>query len=130
MRHKKLNQNYDAASAKSTGCSGHWGCCRRIHSRRWKVLAPSSPDTTIEITVPKLSPIAIAGKTAFDANCALCHGRDPAGTDKGPPLVHDIYNPRPPRRRRISRRRETRGAAAPLALWEHAGAAAGKRVRT
>jgi len=59
----------------------------------WKALAPPSPDTTIEVTVPKLSPIAIAGKTAFDANCALCHGRNAAGTDKGPPLVHDIYNP-------------------------------------
>ena len=53
----------------------------------WKVLAPPSPDTTIEVTVPKLSPIATAGKTAFDANCALCHGRNAAGTDKGSPKV-------------------------------------------
>ena len=59
----------------------------------WKVLAPLLRDTTIDITVPELSAAAIAGKTAFDANCAQCHGRNAAGTDKGPPLVHDIYNP-------------------------------------
>ena len=59
----------------------------------WKVLPPLPRDTTIDVTVPKLSRIAITGKTAFDANCAQCHGRNAAGTDKGPPLVHDIYNP-------------------------------------
>ena len=26
---------------------------------------------------------AIEGKTAFDANCATCHGLNAAGTDKG-----------------------------------------------
>lgn len=59
----------------------------------WKALAPLLRDTTIEVTVPKLSSIASAGKVAFDANCARCHGRNAAGTDQGPPLVHDIYNP-------------------------------------
>lgn len=59
----------------------------------WKVLAPQSRDAMIEVTVPQFSPIASAGKVAFDANCAECHGQNAAGTDKGPPLVHDIYNP-------------------------------------
>jgi mono/diheme cytochrome c family protein len=36
---------------------------------------------------------AEAGKAAFDANCSSCHGANGAGTDKGPPLIHDIYNP-------------------------------------
>ena len=45
------------------------------------------------VTIPKFSALAAEGKTAFDANCAQCHGRNSTGTDKGPPLVHDIYNP-------------------------------------
>ena len=41
---------------------------------------------------PRLSSLAIAGKAAFEANCAGCHGLNAAATDKGPPFVHDIYN--------------------------------------
>ena len=48
---------------------------------------------TVNVKEPRLSEIAIAGKTFFDATCAACHGLKGAGTDKGPPLVHDIYNP-------------------------------------
>ncbi len=59
----------------------------------WGVLAPSSRDATVDVIVPKFSAIAAAGKTAFDANCGQCHGKNAAGTEKGPPLVHDIYNP-------------------------------------
>lgn len=56
--------------------------------------APSgtSNGPTLDVKVPALSMLAIDGKTAFDANCATCHGLNAAGTDKGPPLVHDIYN--------------------------------------
>ncbi|MDA0655418.1 MAG: cytochrome c [Proteobacteria bacterium] len=43
--------------------------------------------------MPKLSITAVSGKKAFDANCAQCHGQNASGTNKGPPLVHDIYNP-------------------------------------
>lgn len=43
--------------------------------------------------LPELSALAANGKAAFDETCALCHGLNGAGTDKGPPLVHDIYNP-------------------------------------
>jgi mono/diheme cytochrome c family protein len=45
------------------------------------------------VKVPALSPLALSGKQAFDKNCAQCHGANGAGSDKGPPLVHDIYNP-------------------------------------
>lgn len=48
---------------------------------------------TIEVKVPTLSAQATTGRAAFDANCAQCHGTSGGGTDKGPPLVHDIYNP-------------------------------------
>jgi len=41
----------------------------------------------------KLSLLAQQGKVAFDKNCAQCHGLDVMGTDMGPPLVHEIYNP-------------------------------------
>ena len=49
---------------------------------------------TVEVIVPiDLSPVARQGKVIFDAVCAECHGTNAAGTDQGPPLVHDIYNP-------------------------------------
>ena len=43
--------------------------------------------------MPELSPVAEAGRAAFEANCASCHGPAAAGTDQGPPLVHRIYEP-------------------------------------
>ena len=46
----------------------------------------------VNVQVPPLSEIATRGKAAFDANCAPCHGANASGTDKGPPLVHVIYN--------------------------------------
>lgn len=49
--------------------------------------------TASAVKLPTLSALAAQGKGAFDANCASCHGANAAGTDKGPPLVHDIYNP-------------------------------------
>ncbi|HKO29592.1 MAG TPA: cytochrome c [Nitrospiraceae bacterium] len=33
------------------------------------------------------------GETIFNTNCAACHGKQAAGTDHGPPLVHKIYEP-------------------------------------
>jgi mono/diheme cytochrome c family protein len=48
---------------------------------------------TVNVAVPTLSLVAVAGRAAFDANCAQCHGRSGVGTKQGPPLVHDIYNP-------------------------------------
>lgn len=53
----------------------------------------SSAAQTVSVEVPALSALAAQGKAAFDADCASCHGVNAAGTDKGPPFVHDIYNP-------------------------------------
>jgi mono/diheme cytochrome c family protein len=58
-----------------------------------KFTGGSSPATRIAVTVPELSAGARQGKAAFDANCAECHGANAGGGDKGPPLVHPIYNP-------------------------------------
>lgn len=46
-----------------------------------------------EVTVPDLSKTAIKGSKIYNASCAECHGQNSAGTQNGPPLVHNIYNP-------------------------------------
>ena len=43
--------------------------------------------------LPELSAEAREGERYFNAVCAACHGRNGLGTEQGPPLVHDIYNP-------------------------------------
>lgn len=62
----------------------------------WRLLGPAGegPEArAAEIVVPELSAPAKFGKKGFDDNCAECHGQSLAGTDKGPPLIHDFYNP-------------------------------------
>lgn len=60
----------------------------------WKAMAPSPVEgVPVPVRVNELSPAAAEGKTAFDAVCAACHGQNAAGTEKGPPLIHDVYNP-------------------------------------
>ena len=54
---------------------------------------PSGNRGPVDVKVPRLSKFAVRGQSAFDRTCAACHGRNAAGSDKGPPLVHDIYNP-------------------------------------
>jgi mono/diheme cytochrome c family protein len=45
------------------------------------------------VRVPKLSPDATMGEAAFAAYCVSCHGKNAAGTDKGPSLVNQLYSP-------------------------------------
>ncbi len=59
----------------------------------YQLFAPTQITASVNVRVPELSVKATAGKQAFDANCAQCHGKNASGTDRGPPLVHDIYNP-------------------------------------
>ena len=40
-----------------------------------------------------IAPYADNGATLFAASCALCHGERGVGTQTGPPLVHQIYEP-------------------------------------
>lgn len=42
---------------------------------------------------PGLMPNPTMGKPLFEKNCASCHGVALDGSDKGPPLVHRIYEP-------------------------------------
>ncbi len=37
--------------------------------------------------------VAKLGEQDFNANCAACHGKNAAGTNSGPPLIHRIYEP-------------------------------------
>lgn len=48
---------------------------------------------SVDVVLPELSRPAQAGQTAFQENCADCHGVLAGGTDQGPPLVHKIYEP-------------------------------------
>ena len=59
----------------------------------FRFLGSTPNEGLVKVRVPDLSPQAQMGKVAFDANCAACHGANGAGTDQGPPFVHDIYNP-------------------------------------
>lgn len=43
--------------------------------------------------VAAAQPAATGGEAIFQRNCATCHGQKAEGTDKGPPLVHKIYEP-------------------------------------
>lgn len=45
------------------------------------------------VVPPNFSRLAADGGKLFDRSCASCHGQDASGTNKGPPLVHDLYNP-------------------------------------
>ncbi len=59
----------------------------------YRVVTSSGPPKILKVHVPKLSKLAMKGKAEFETNCAMCHGKNAAGTNSGPPLVHDIYNP-------------------------------------
>lgn len=61
----------------------------------WKISSsgPAQRSVIVDVTEPELSALAARGKALFEANCATCHGTRASGTDRGPPLVHDIYNP-------------------------------------
>jgi len=48
---------------------------------------------TVQVTPAALTDVAMEGEAVFNANCAECHGPNAAGTNLGPPLIHDIYNP-------------------------------------
>lgn len=45
------------------------------------------------VVVPELSSEGKTGEMAFSIYCSDCHGKNAAGTDKGAPLVTQIYAP-------------------------------------
>ncbi|MFQ5567643.1 MAG: c-type cytochrome, partial [Paracoccaceae bacterium] len=46
-----------------------------------------------EVVIPTLSAEGARGQVAYGRFCASCHGDRIDGTDKGPPLMHPVYNP-------------------------------------
>jgi mono/diheme cytochrome c family protein len=44
-------------------------------------------------TSPGLMPNAAEGKALYNKHCAVCHGADLKGSDKGPPMLHKVYEP-------------------------------------
>lgn len=58
-----------------------------------RLVSSGEEGESASLKIPELSRLALSGRAAFDANCAKCHGANAAGSRKGPPLVHDIYNP-------------------------------------
>ncbi|MCF6272879.1 MAG: cytochrome c [Rhodobacteraceae bacterium] len=46
-----------------------------------------------DIVLPVLSATAEQGKADFDKGCAVCHGVNAAGTERGPTLIHSLYRP-------------------------------------
>ncbi|NQU59752.1 MAG: cytochrome c [Rhodospirillales bacterium] len=59
----------------------------------WNSVATTAQTQPVDVRIPTLSAPAQKGKLVYDANCAACHGANGAGSEQGPPLVHDIYNP-------------------------------------
>ena len=53
----------------------------------------SKPTTTahLEVYVPELQGLEVKGSELFAAKCASCHGPNAAGSEKGPPFVHKVY---------------------------------------
>lgn len=60
---------------------------------RWIWPDDGSGAVQAAIKIPELSAIGSQGKLAFEANCATCHGSNAAGTENGPPFIHNVYNP-------------------------------------
>lgn len=57
------------------------------------VTAAQAQGWSIPKTSPGLVPNPAVGKGLFLQHCASCHGGDLRGSDKGPPLLHNIYEP-------------------------------------
>ena len=59
----------------------------------WWSFSGNSGGTAVDVKMPELSNLAKAGQGAFADNCSVCHGQNASGSDKGPPLIHIVYEP-------------------------------------
>ncbi len=67
-----------------------WGCSESGSN------AQSTPVVTPTIAALTEKPVPAEleeGEATFNNFCSRCHGAQGRGTDKGPPLVHKIYEP-------------------------------------
>ena len=97
-KRKKPNSNETSSTDKRTG-GLHWtwyllGIFLIVGAVGLFKLTTGNPDTAhLNISVPILSGAALEGERVFSKNCSVCHGKNAAGSDNGPPLVHKIYEP-------------------------------------
>lgn len=58
------------------------------------MMSGSSDAAIVDVKMPQeLSKASQQGSEIFSENCAACHGDNGGGSDQGPPLIHNIYNP-------------------------------------
>ncbi len=62
----------------------------RITIENFRKAAGESP---VALAAPGLVGAAGEGAELFVKACAICHGRNASGSERGPPLVHRIYEP-------------------------------------
>ena len=79
---------YDAEIA--TGRAEYAAHRNVIETLRTTAAAPAASAATAA-TPPQ--PAATDGAALFAAHCAVCHGPGATGSDLGPPLVHEYYEP-------------------------------------
>jgi mono/diheme cytochrome c family protein len=58
----------------------------------WYLSAPRG-GAHVDVVIPALSEAGGRGQAAYGRYCAECHGAKADGSDKGPPLIHKIYEP-------------------------------------
>jgi mono/diheme cytochrome c family protein len=59
----------------------------------WAQNQPTTSAHGIVVKMPAMTAKAELGGRLFNQKCAACHGTNAAGSDKGPPLIHKIYEP-------------------------------------
>ena len=52
-----------------------------------------SPSGDFLATLPPTPPEHAPGDSLFETHCAVCHGPKGTGSEQGPPLVHQVYEP-------------------------------------
>lgn len=45
------------------------------------------------VVLPEMTPSLNIGQMNYEAYCAECHGKNTAGTNKGPTFLHRVYHP-------------------------------------
>ena len=56
-------------------------------------LMPGPTSTVVDVEIPELSPVAQAGREAFGAYCAQCHGEDAGGHETVGAVVLQLRAP-------------------------------------